>query len=161
MTQQVAAAQIRPYQDADREAVMALAPRLTEGVAPWRDPQAVLTAVHNWVRDSAGKATDDDRIFYVATADTQVVGFITAWEQSHFSGQIDTYIGEMAVAPAWERHGIARQLMQAAETWAATRGRPFITLETGAANTPARACYTALGFAEEGIRLTKPVTAPH
>ena len=50
--------------------------------------------------------------------------------------------------------------MQAAETWAATRGRSFITLHTGAANHPARACYASLGFAEEDIRLTKPVPPP-
>lgn len=29
---------VRPYTDADRDAVLALAPRLTEGVALWRDP---------------------------------------------------------------------------------------------------------------------------
>jgi len=30
---------IRPYREEDRDAVLALAPRLTEGVAAWRDPE--------------------------------------------------------------------------------------------------------------------------
>ncbi len=36
---------IRPFRGEDREQVLALAPRLTEGVAPWRDPAAVASAV--------------------------------------------------------------------------------------------------------------------
>ena len=36
---------IRPYQPADRSPAMALAPRLTERVACWRDPAKVLPAV--------------------------------------------------------------------------------------------------------------------
>ena len=36
-----APAQIRLFQPCDRGQVLALAPRLTEGVAPWRDPAAV------------------------------------------------------------------------------------------------------------------------
>jgi ribosomal protein S18 acetylase RimI-like enzyme len=161
MTQPEAGTQIRRFQNADREAVMALAPRLTEGVAPWRDSDAVLATARKWVADSAGNAGTDDHIFYVATSGDEVIGLVSAWERPHFTGQLDTYVGELVVAPSWERHGVARQLMQAAETWAVSRGRPFITLETGAANTPARACYAALGFAEEDVRLTKPVPPPH
>jgi ribosomal protein S18 acetylase RimI-like enzyme len=37
---------------------------------------------------------------------------------------------------------------------AGRRGIAAITLETGAANEPARAFYAALGFAEESVRLT-------
>jgi hypothetical protein len=37
---------IRRYEPRDREAALGLAPRLTIGVAAWRDPAAVLDAVH-------------------------------------------------------------------------------------------------------------------
>jgi ribosomal protein S18 acetylase RimI-like enzyme len=126
MTEQ-AAIHIRPYRPADRDQVMAIAPRLTEWVASWRDPAAVLPAVQGWVRDS--------------------------------SGQVDAYVGELAVEAGRERRGIASQLMTAAEAWAAARGLSFLTLETGAANQPARDLYRKLGYQEEDVRLTKAIRA--
>jgi ribosomal protein S18 acetylase RimI-like enzyme len=49
--------------------------------------------------------------------------------------------------------------MRAAEDWARRRGLQHLTLETGAANTAARAFYRALGYRYEDVRLTKPITA--
>jgi GNAT superfamily N-acetyltransferase len=62
------------------------------------------------------------------------------------------------VASGLERRGIATQLMDAAEAWAARRGPAFLTLETGAANQPARAFYAQRGYRDEDVRLTKAVT---
>ena len=149
---------IRPFQPADRDAVMDLAPRLTEWVAAWRDPAAVLAAVRGWVSGSADKAGGADRAFFVAVAAGQIVGLVSVWEQAHFIGQLDAYVGELVVAPDWAGRGMGRQLMRAAETWAADRGLSFISLDTGAANTPARTLYTSLGFTLESVRLTKPIT---
>ncbi len=70
---------------------------------------------------------------------------------------MDAYVGELAVKPGMERRGIATRLMAAAETWAADRGMAFLTLETGAANQPARKLYAALGYQEEDVRLTKAI----
>jgi hypothetical protein len=39
-------------------------------------------------------------------------------------------------------------------------GLPFITLGTGAASRPARSLCAVLGYREELVELTKPVTAP-
>jgi len=47
--------------------------------------------------------------------------------------------------------------MAAAESWASDRGLRHLTLETGAANQPARGFYRALGYLEEDVRLTKPL----
>jgi GNAT superfamily N-acetyltransferase len=167
-----AAAEIRPYQAGDRDAVLALAPRLTEWVSGWRDPRAVLAAVRGWVTDAADHADDDGHAFYVAVtagqaggeaggeAGGQVVGLVHVTEQAHFSGQADAYVGELVVAHGWEGHGLGTRLMAAAERWAAGRGLAFICLDTGADNAPARGLYSKLGFADEAVRLTKPVTRP-
>ena len=48
--------QIREYTPEDRDAIMALAPRLTEGKAPWRNDDAWLAAVHSWIADAAESA---------------------------------------------------------------------------------------------------------
>lgn len=158
---QSATIEIRRYRTGDRDGVMALAPRLTEWVSAWRDHGAVLAAVRGWVSDSAGKAGDADRAFYVAVTDGQIVGLVSVGERAHFSGQVDAYVGELVVAPSWEGMGIGSQLMRAAETWAAARALSFITLDTGTDNTPARALYASLGFREESVRLVKPVSHPH
>jgi ribosomal protein S18 acetylase RimI-like enzyme len=159
MTQQ-ATIEVRRYRAGDRDAVMALAPRLTEWVPTWRDPAAVLAAACGWVSGSADKAGDPDRAFFVAVTGGQVVGLVGVGEQAHFSGQIDAYVGELVVAPSWEGRGIGSQLMRAAENWAAGRGLSFICLDTGADNGPARGLYSSLGYTLEAVRLTKPVAQP-
>jgi len=152
-------AHIRPFRGEDREQVLALAPRLTEGVAPWRDPAAVANAVVGWVVSSLDSSREQGHAVFVAERDGRVAGVITVAERLHFTGETDAYVGELAVARGLERRGIATQLMAAAETWAARHGLAFVTLETGAANDPARKLYAALGFLEEDVRLTKATAA--
>ncbi|HYJ69353.1 MAG TPA: GNAT family N-acetyltransferase [Nocardioidaceae bacterium] len=147
--------QVRPYSPADRDDVLALAPRLTEGVATWRDPDAVLDAVVGWVRGSIDAAGEPDHLVLVATADGRVVGFVTAEEHRHWSGGSDAYIGELVVDPTAEGHGIGRALVDAVHEWAKVRDLGAVTLETGAANARARGFYAAIGFAEEDVRLTR------
>jgi len=136
---------------------MTLAPRLTEWVAPWRDPAAVRTAVHGWIQDSIDALGRPGHAVYLAVDGDTIVGVITVSERAHFTGQIDAYVGELAVRAGMERRGIATRLMNAAETWAARRGLPFLTLDTGAANQPARSLYHALGYQEEDVRLAKAI----
>jgi len=155
-----APAQIRPFQPGDRAQVLALAPRLTEGAAPWRDPAAVRRAAQNWVETSLDTAAQPGRATYVAVAGGEVVGVMSIREQTHFTGQADAYVGELAVAPGMERRGIATDLMNAAEAWAAQRGLASVTLHTAAANQPARSLYRRLGYHEEELQLTKAIPTP-
>ena len=149
--------EIRPVQPADHVQVLALAPRLTEGVAAWRDPQAVLHAVRGWVESSLGAADEPGHAVYVAVAEGRVAGVVTVAERAHFTGQVDAFVGELVVAPGLARRGIATQLMNAAEAWAVRRGLAFLTLETGAANHAARAFYAQRGYREEDVRLTRAI----
>lgn len=149
---------IRRYQADDRGQVMSLAPRLTEGVAAWRDPAAVLPAVQGWIRDAVSSAGEPDHAVYVAADGDRVAGVVAVCERLHFTGQLDAYVGELVTRAGMERRGIASQLMAAAEQWAARRGLAFLTLETGAANHTARGFYAAIGYREEDVRLTKAIT---
>ena len=149
--------EIRGYEPADREAILALAPRLAEGMPSWRDRAAWLDAVHGWISDAADSAVRPDHVVYVAVDRDQIVGVVHAAERTHFTGQVDAYVGELITAPGQERRGIARALMQAAEAWGAARGLGHLTLETGMANHAARAFYAALGYLEEDVRLTKKI----
>jgi ribosomal protein S18 acetylase RimI-like enzyme len=148
---------IRAATEQDKPAVLRLAPRLAEGVAPWRDQQAVILAAQQWLTDSFAAAARHDGAVLVAIDKASITGVITISEQRHFTGEIDGYIGELAVATHAVRHGIGRALIGAAETWAQKRGLRHLTLHTGIANIPARHFYAALGFQEEEIRLTRPL----
>ncbi len=105
---------IRPYRPEDRDQVMTLAPRLTEWVAPWRDPAAVLPAVQDWVRQSINALSQPGHAVYVAEDTGRIAGMVTVSERTHFTGQVDAYVGELAVRGGAERRGIATRLMAAA-----------------------------------------------
>ena len=157
---------IRPATVADGAVVLDLAPRLTEGVAPWRDQARALAAARNWLTGSLTDAAAGTGIVFVAAvppaADspvTAVVGVLSIRPTRHFTGEQDGYIGELAVAEHAARQGIGRALIDAAESWARDAGLANLTLHTGSYNTSARAFYAALGFAEEEVRLTRPVSA--
>lgn len=146
---------VRPALDGDRGAVLALAPRLAVGVASWRDSQAAARAAEGWLAGSFDAAAAGRGEVLVAVVDSVIVGVVCVDEQRHFTGAVDGYVGELAVAPAATRSGVGRGLMAAAEHWARARGLRHLTLQTGAANGEARAFYRALGYLEEEVRLTR------
>jgi GNAT superfamily N-acetyltransferase len=146
---------VRRYEAADRDGIRALAHRLTEGVAPWRDPEAVLAAVTGWVDEALASADAADHAVFVAVDESGVAGFVSGSEQRHFSGELDAYVGELVVHPRAARTGVGQALMSAVEDWARSRGRRRLTLETGAANLPARRFYEALGYDDEDVRLSR------
>jgi len=148
------AVHVRPARPGDHAAVLGLAGRLTEGVAPWRDPAGVATAVRGWVEQALATTGADDRAILVAERDGRVVGFVTVAEQQHWSGGLDAYVGELAVGRDAEGRGVGRALVDRARAWAAGRGLSRLALATGAANAEARSFYAGQGFEEEDVRLT-------
>ena len=148
---------IRPAREEDYPALLALSARLTMGTAPWRDPAKVAAAARGWIESSLASAHEDGRAVMVALLDGRVAGMVSLAERRHFTGDLDAYIGELVTDGAVEGSGAGRALMAAAEEWAAGRGLSRITLETGARNDRARHFYERAGFAEEDVRLSKPV----
>jgi ribosomal protein S18 acetylase RimI-like enzyme len=147
--------EIRAAAGGDKAAILALAPRLAEGVAPWRDQAAARAAGRRWLEESLDAAAAGDGTVLVAVGEDTVLGVISVRPSRHFTGERDGYIGELAVAADSAGRGIGRALVAAAADWARDHDLVNLTLHTGAANTAARAFYAALGFAEEDVRLTR------
>ena len=148
---------IRPAHEADRDLLLRMAERLQEGVAAWRDPEKVRRAVVGWVSDSLADLADPNSAAFVAEQRGEVMGFVCVSERAHFTGQVDTYIGELVVAKDAEGSGLGRALVDAAEDWGRARGRTRVVVDTGAANAPARRFYAALGYGEEDITLSRAI----
>jgi ribosomal protein S18 acetylase RimI-like enzyme len=148
---------IRPASDGDKEAIFALAPRLAEGVAPWRDQDEARAVGRRWLEDSLAAAAAGDGTVLVAADGDAIAGVISVRACRHFTGERDGYIGELAVSKRAARRGVGSALVEAAEGWAREQGLVNLTLLTGAFNTGARAFYAALGFTEEEVRLTRAV----
>jgi ribosomal protein S18 acetylase RimI-like enzyme len=146
---------VRPYRPVDRDRAILLAPRLTQGTASWRDPAGTLRAVEIAVRSAIDSFRVAGHAVFVADVGGDIVGIVTVSERISFDGRREGYVGWLAVRAGMERRGIGSMLMTVAENWAIGRGLSCLTLETGAANHPARSLYQALGYEEEDIRLTK------
>jgi ribosomal protein S18 acetylase RimI-like enzyme len=144
----------------DRAGILELGPRLAAGVAPWRDQSEALLAGRRWLEESLAAAAAGDGTVLVAADEHGIAGVITVRPSTHFTGERDGYIGELAVAGRTSRRGIGRALVDAADAWARDHGLGNLTLHTGAFNAGARAFYAALGFAEEEVRLTRPLPPP-
>ncbi|WP_151526669.1 GNAT family N-acetyltransferase [Serinicoccus kebangsaanensis] len=139
----------------DHAAVLALADRLTEGTAPWRDADAVARTVREWVREALAGAEPGSAPVWVAREQDRVVGFVHAGTRTHWSGEVDAYISELVVAETHTGAGIGRRLVARAEDWAREHGHTRVTLETGQHNERARALYAQLGYVTEEVVLTR------
>ncbi|GAA4951424.1 hypothetical protein GCM10023334_066330 [Nonomuraea thailandensis] len=134
---------------------MELVSQLTEGVAEWRDPDAVVEAARQWLAGYFTPAPEQSGAVFVATAGGEVVGMVSVNTHRHFTGPEEAYIGELAVAPHAVRMGLGRRLLGTAEDWARRQGLRHLTLETAAGNTTAQRFYAAVGYREEAVRFTR------
>lgn len=149
---------IRHYRPTDRPQVLTLASRLLTGVAPWRNEHTAAQAVLGWVTasiDAVDIADGPGAPVLVALHHGRIAGFVTTGTRSHWSGDLDAYVGELVVAEHLASQGIGRSLMSAAEQWARSAGYTRLTIETGAGNQAARQFYTALGYLEEEVVLSR------
>lgn len=144
---------VRPYRDEDRPFIEDLAERLTIGMPPWRDEGARLAAVRQWIAASLADAGGATTVLVTVNSTGEPLGFATVTEETHFTGERQAYIGELAVSEAAEGLGAGRALVDACEAWAREAGYRIITLVTGAQNRHALGFYHHLGYQDEDIRL--------
>ena len=149
---------IRAATDADGPVLLALADRLRQGVAPWRDEAAVVDAVRGWVEASVAAMDEAGHAVLVAELGSTVVGFVTLSPGSHWSGVAEPSIGDLVVAPEAEGQGIGSALVEAVIERARSEGHTRVSVSTGAANARALGLYRRLGFEDEDVTLSRRLT---
>jgi ribosomal protein S18 acetylase RimI-like enzyme len=127
---------IRPYREADREAVIAL--WLVCGlVVPSNDPAA----------DILHKIRFQPDLFLVGHGeDDWLCATVMAGYEGHRG-----WINYLAVAPAHRRRGIGRQMLAAAEGRLRALGCPKINLQVRRTNTAVIDFYRRVGFKEDEV----------
>ena len=126
---------IRSYRPGDREAVVALWQR-SGLIFPQNDPR----------RDIRRKLAVNPEWFLVGERDGAIVATCMAGYEGHRG-----WINYLAVDTNHRRAGLARQMMQAAESHLKSAGCPKINLQVRASNTAAMAFYKAIGFGVDDV----------
>lgn len=146
---------VRPYVSSDREFILSLAPRLAIGIPPWRDPQKMATTARGWITGSIEQHEQKTVVFVAEDEQGERLGFATVSHSTHFTGDSQAYIGELATSDVAEGHGAGKALAQACERWAREQGYRILSLATGAANERALGFYRHMGYRDEDITLVK------
>jgi GNAT superfamily N-acetyltransferase len=146
---------IRPYLPPDRNFILSLASRLTIGRQPWRDADQWRVAVDGWLTGSMDQHLQKSMVFVAEDAHGEQLGFASVSHSTHFTGQPQAYIGELATTVGAEGRGIGRLLVEACTHWARAQGYTILAVSTGAANTRALDFYHHLGFVDEDVTLVK------
>jgi ribosomal protein S18 acetylase RimI-like enzyme len=128
--------QVRPYEDADERAVIALWREVLPDAAPHNDPATSLRLKLAVGRD----------LFFVAVAGAAVVGTVMGGYDGHRG-----WVYSLAVEPGHRRAGVGTALVRCLEQALAERGCLKVNLQVRASNAGVVAFYEKLGYAVENI----------
>src|SRR5262245_13901944 len=124
--------ELRPFEDADEDAVVALWQRCGL-IRPWNDPH----------KDIARKRAVQRELFLVGLVEGTVVATAMAGYDGHRG-----WVYYLAVDPAHRRRGYAREMMAAVEARLRALGCAKINLLIRHDNREARGFYERIGFHE-------------
>jgi GNAT superfamily N-acetyltransferase len=147
--------EIRPYDEGDLDAIIEFSLRAWEPVfASLREVlgEAIFARLHqpDWRAVQAetvrSSCTSGERRVFVAVADGRAVGFAAVVVNAFHEGM--GVVDIIAVDPACQRRGIARQLMDRSVEHMRAEGMDIAAVETGgdAGHGPARVLYESLGY---------------
>jgi len=143
---------------ADRDAVLALVPRISaSSTPPHRSAEETRAADLRAVGESLASDSADVSVL-VAEDEGQLAGFVHLQTTiDYYSNRPIAHVADLAVSPGAEGRGVASALLAAAEDWARARGYPWIDLNVGPGNERARMLYERLGYGVEWTRYVKRI----
>ncbi len=127
--------EIRPYREADEDAVVALWHEC-DLVRPWNDP----------IKDIGRKVRIQRELFLVGFSNGLLVATVMAGYEGHRG-----WVNYLAVAPDSRKRGFGRLLMDEAEARLREMGCPKINLQVRRSNAEAARFYRSIGYAEDDV----------
>ena len=135
------AMEIRPYIEADQQAVAVLWRQVFPDSPPWNNPEM----------DIRRKLSVQRELFLVAILGAELVGTAMAGFDGHRG-----WVYYVAVSPGYRRQGIGRALMRQVEQGLTELGCSKLNLQVRASNAQAISFYRRLGYqVEERISMGK------
>ncbi len=154
------AVHVRVARSSDRDAILALVPRLRAfGSVPLRSPEALDRAEREALERALDEPKPDAVLLVAEFMGAGVVGI--AYVQTatdYFTGEQHAHLAILSVSEVAEGRGVGRALLAATDGWTHARGYRFVTLNVFEANARARAVYERAGFAPDTLRYYKELT---
>lgn len=143
----------------DDDFILALVPRFAAFTLPaWRRRAECVQGIADDLLRHLDEQPANSYLFVAENAQGERTGFIHLQRtQDFFNRRSNCHVSDLAVAPAYERSGVGKALLQHAESWAREHHCQMVTLAVFPGNGPALALYAACGFATDLLRLAKPI----
>lgn len=140
----------------DEAAVLVLADQLAAFPVPaWRTAREIQRADDPVIRDALGGARDGT-VSFVAEGPAGIDGVVcVSTTEDYFTHEPVAHVEVLAVDPGARGRGVARALMEAAESWARAQGFARISLNVWVQNERARGLYEHLGYGPETMHYLK------
>jgi GNAT superfamily N-acetyltransferase len=148
---------IRPAHRSDEAFVHRTAGRLAAfGPPAWRTSDEIVEAERRTLRAFFSEHPADAALL-IAESDTPL-GFVYLEAQvDYFTGERHGHIGIIALDDVAEGRGVGRALLEAAGSWARTKGFRRLTLNVFDGNERARRLYEHAGFEPETLTYVRAV----
>ena len=114
-----------------------------------------MAVARRWIAETIDNIGPGRAILVAEDSTGACLGFVSVERDTHWTGEAQAYVQELVVAEAVEGRGVGSALMDGGEAWAQAQGFRAVELDTGFANTRARAFYARLGYAEGSVKLVK------
>jgi ribosomal protein S18 acetylase RimI-like enzyme len=146
---------VRRGRPEDEASLLVLADQLAAfPVPPWRTAREIQRADDGVLREALGGAPGT--VVFVADGARGPAGVVCVTSQvDYFTHAPVAHVEVLAVDPAAQGRGVARALMQAAETWARENRFGRISLNVWVQNERARGLYEHLGYGPETMHYLK------
>jgi GNAT superfamily N-acetyltransferase len=153
---------IRAARAADRDAVLALAPRLVDGfpLPGWRTREEIVRTEAATLGAALDAMPPGAALLLAESPEGDTVGLVYLELQFDYYRKAHGHVSVLAVAAEAEGKGVGRLLLEAAERWARDQGLSMLTLNVFAGNYRARGVYERLGYAPETIRYARILEQP-
>jgi GNAT superfamily N-acetyltransferase len=150
---------VRPARADDRDFVIGLAPRLTDGfpLPPWRTSEEVTDTEAATLDLALTVLPHGNALLIAESADGERAGLVYLERLFDYFRRPHGHVGILAVTANAEGKGVGRVLMEAAEAWAREQKLEMLSLNVFAANERARRVYERLGYTPETLRYVKPL----
>ena len=148
---------LRPATLSDEPFLFGLTSRLADFPLPaWRTGEEIARADDAILLQALHHPDPGNFILIAEEPEGRPAGYVFATtDTDYFTRQSHAHIEIVAVSPDVERTGLGRLLLDAAETWARSRGYGSITLNVFARNQRAIRVYEHLGYAPETVHYWK------